>query len=131
MVEGLDGSDKIPWQSTQRMPAPLGNRPQTRFVDEAVREQDEARGLQHTADAPVRPTCRTPHSKEPRIEGPTTDALTVCWRRTRQLTHLLGEVAQGILLLNLVEVEGQQELLEIDEERKEEVEWNGELKVEE
>ena len=31
--------------------------------------------------------------------------------------HLLvGEVAHGMLLLNLVEVEGQQELLEIDEE---------------
>ena len=30
--------------------------------------------------------------------------------------HLLGEVAQGILLLNLGEVEGYQELLEVDEE---------------
>ena len=30
----------------------------------------------------------------------------MCWRRTHQLTHLLGEVAQGILLLNLGEVEG-------------------------
>ena len=30
--------------------------------------------------------------------------------------HLLGEVAQGILLLNLVDVEGLQELLEVDEE---------------
>ena len=36
-----------------------------------------------------------------------------------------------MLLLNLVEVEGQQELLEIDEEGEEEVGWNGELKVEE
>ena len=30
--------------------------------------------------------------------------------------HLLGKLAQGILLLNLVEVEGQQELLEINGE---------------
>ena len=30
-----------------------------------------------------------------------------------------------------MEVEGKQELLEIDEEREEEVGWNGELKVEE
>ena len=36
-----------------------------------------------------------------------------------------------VLLLNLVEVKGQQELLEIDEEWEEEVGWNGELKVEE
>ena len=36
-----------------------------------------------------------------------------------------------VLLLNLVEVKGQQELLESDEEWEEEVEWNGELKVEE
>ena len=37
-----------------------------------------------------------------------------------------------MLLLILVEVEGQQELLEIDgEEREKEVGWNGELKVEE
>ena len=37
-----------------------------------------------------------------------------------------------VLLLILVEVEGQQELREIEgEQREEEVGWNGELKVEE
>ena len=36
-----------------------------------------------------------------------------------------------VFLLNLVEVKGQQELLEIEEEWEEEVGWNGELKVEE
>ena len=45
--------------------------------------------------------------------------------------HLLGEVVQRILLLDLVEVERQQELLEIDEEWEEKVECNGEFKVEE
>ena len=44
---------------------------------------------------------------------------------------LLGDVAQGMLLPTLVEVEGQQELLEIAEQWEEEIRWNGELKVDE
>ena len=36
MVKGLDGSDKIPSQSKQRMPVPFGNRPQKRYTDEAA-----------------------------------------------------------------------------------------------
>ena len=37
---------------------------------------------------------------------------TLCWTRTRQLTPSPWRKSTGILLLHLVEVEGQQELLE-------------------
>ena len=43
-------------------------------------------------------------------------------------SHLLGEVAQGILPLNLVEVEGKQGLLEVAEEWEKEDEGDEEIK---
>ena len=42
--------------------------------------------------------------------------------------HLLGEVAQGILLLNLREVEGQEEVLEDKDEEEEENEVDEKVK---
>ena len=52
--------------------------------------------------------------------------------RSRHKTPSISLLVEyTVLLLNLLEVKGQQELLEIDEEWEEEVGWNGELKVEE
>ena len=47
------------------------------------------------------------------------------WRRSScHWTHLLGDSAQGYLLLNLREVEGQEEVLEDEEEEEEESTMN-------
>ena len=74
-------------------------------------------------------------AERPTAADPTFPAVWALMKIVREkdssvdLISLLAEYT--VFLLILVEVKGQQELLEIDEEWEEEVGWNGELKVEE
>ena len=64
----------------------------------------------------------TSHNSVTTDEGETSTSITSGTTRTCEgeviviRPHLLGESAQGILLLNLREVEGQEEVLEIEDE---------------